>query len=126
MRPIKAGEITRLQSLQSAAMDDVCHVISVTLSSGTYGNTVETRAYVYSGTPCGIEFTNGKIIRRGETEFVEYDAILRIANDKVILMTDEIELIEKGVTVISGTFKPHSAPVVNSSVQKVLLQRTDV
>lgn len=123
MKPITSQELQRLEALQSAVMDDLCHIRRVTLSSGTYGNTVESRVFVVSGQPCGIEFTNGKVTQRGETQFVDYDAILRIRDGIFVLMTDEIELIEKGEFQISGTFKPASAPIVNSSVQKIQIKR---
>lgn len=120
---VSSQTLSRLQSVQSDAMDDLCHIQRITLVSGTYGNTVETRTYVVSGQPCGIEFTNGKVVQRGETQFVDYDAILRLVDGVFILITDEVILIEKGEFAISGTFKPFSQPIVNSSVQKIQLKR---
>jgi hypothetical protein len=113
----------RLQSVQADTMDDRCNIIHVSLSSGTYGNSLETRTLFMSNVPCGIEFTGGKIVQRGEMQFVDYDCLLRIADDIPVQMNDEIALIEKGEFLISGTFKPYSAPVVNSSVQKIQLKR---
>lgn len=115
--------LARLQTYQASTMDDRCVVYNIALSSGTYGNITETRTLFASGVSCGIEFTNNQIIQRGQTMFVEYDAILRVASDQPIAMTDEILLVEKGDTIISGTFKPYSYPVVNSSVQHVELKR---
>lgn len=112
-----------LKKVQNLVMDDLCNIYNVTRSSGTYGNNVETRAYSYSGTACGIRLTNGQIMVRGQVQFVDYDCILRIADTVVVHEDDEIDLVEKGVFVISGTFKPYSAPVVNSSVQHITLKR---
>jgi hypothetical protein len=112
-----------LKKIQRLVMDDLCSIYTVTRSSGTYGNNVETRAYSYSGTACGIRLTNGQIMVRGQLQFVEYDAILRVSDDVIIHEDDEIDLIEKGQFQISGTFKPYSAPVVNSSVQHITLKR---
>ena len=123
MKAHSDAELTKLQTEQADTMDDLCHIYRISSSSGTYGNTVETRTISLSGVACGIDFTGGKVVQRGETFFVDYDAILRIDDCVVVLMTDEIELIEKGTFAISGTFKPFSAPTVNSSVQKVQLKR---
>ena len=117
------NDLTRLKRIQADVMDDVCHIYRVALVSGTYGNNVESRSLFASGVACGIQFTDGKIVQRGETLFVDYDAILRIADTVPITTNDEVELIEKGVTMISGTFKPFSAPTVSSSVQHVQLKR---
>lgn|SRR5574341_305596 len=125
MKKLQLRDFTRLASVQADAMNDLCNIHHITFSSGTYGNLTETRTTV-SGVACGIDFISGQLIQRGETIFVEYDAILRLRDTVSILMTDDIELIEKGEFVISGTFKPYSAPTVNSSVQHVQLRRTDV
>lgn len=123
MRSLSANELSRISSVQSDAMNDRCNIIHISLSSGTYSTQgTETRSMV-SGAVCGIEFTGGQIVERGQTLFVEYDAVLRVSASQPIFVTDEIQLIEKGVYVISGTFKPYSQPVVNSSVQHVLLKR---
>lgn len=114
---------TRLKAIQASVMDDLCNIYRVTLVSGTYGTNVESRSVLSTGVACGIEFTNGKIVQRGQAIFVDYDAILRIADTVPLLMTDEIELIEKGEFLISGTFKPNSAPTVSSSVQHIQLKR---
>lgn len=112
-----------LKSQQASVMDDRCSIYTISRSSGTYGNNVETRAYSYSGTACGIKLTNGQIMIRGQVQFVDYDAVLRLPDTIVIQADDEIDLIEKGLFQISGTFKPYSAPVVNSSVQHITLKR---
>ena len=107
MKPISTAQLQRNQRFQLDAMDDKCHIQRITLSSGAYGNTTEARIYIASGTVCGIEFTNGKIVQRGETQFVDYDCVLRIVDTVSVLMTDEVILVEKGEFLISGTFKPY-------------------
>ena len=123
MRKLAPRDFDRLASLQSEAMNDLCNIYSVSMASGTYGNNVETRVFSSSGTSCGIQFTNGKTAVRGQVQFVDYDVILRIPADVAVGMDDEIDLIEKGDFLISGTFKPYAYPVVSSSVQHVLLKR---
>jgi hypothetical protein len=123
MKKISTAQLQQNQRFQLDAMDDLCHIQRITLSSGTYGNTVETRIYAASGTPCGIQFTNGQVKQSGQIMFVDYDCILRIVDNISVLMTDEIVLVEKGEFQISGTFKPYAAPTVNSSVQHVQLKR---
>lgn len=76
-----------------------------------------------SGVPCGFDFTNGQLRQGSQVLLVEYDAVLRLPSNQPLLITDEVLLIEKGVTVVSGTFTPVSYPTVNSSVQKVNLRR---
>lgn len=112
-----------IKNTQISAMDDLCNIYSVSFASGTYGNTTKTRTLLASGVACGIELTNGQVMVRGQVQFVEYDAILRVVDGQTILDSYEFDLIEKGDFVISGTFKPWSQPKVNSTVQKVLLQR---
>ena len=120
---VSSQTLSRLQDVQADTMDDLCNVYRVSLSSGSYGNNVETRSLVASSVPCGIQFTNGQTKESGQVRIVDYDCILRVADGVTILMTDEIDLIEKGQFAISGTFKPFSAPTVNSSVQHVQLKR---
>lgn len=116
-------DLASLKRAQLDVMDDLCDIYTVSRSSGTYGNNVETRAYSYSGTHCGIRLTNGQVMIRGQLQFVDYDAILRVADTIVVHEDDEIELRQKGKFLISGTFKPYSAPVVNSTIQHILLKR---
>lgn len=124
MRKQSANELGRLASVQSEAMNDLCNIYQVSFASGTYGTQItETRSFRHSGTPCGIEFTDGQVQRRNEVAFVEYDCILRLSDATPVLMSDEIDLVEKGEFLISGTFKPASYPVVSSSVQHVKLKR---
>lgn len=113
-----------LKRKQDSVMDDICHIRHITFSSGTY-STKSTEVYTsVTGVACGIQFTGGKLVQRGETILVEYDAILRLPANQPIFMSDDIELIEKGETIVSGTFKPFAYPVVNSTVQHVTLKRT--
>jgi hypothetical protein len=115
--------LARLQRHQNGVMDDLCCIVHVSRSSGTYSTqSTETRTMV-SGVACGIQFTNGQLKQGSQVLLIEYDAILRLPSSQPVLITDEIQLIEKGVTVISGTFRPVSYPVVSSSVQHVNLKR---
>lgn len=123
MKKLKPRDYSRLASVQADAMNDLCNITHVTFSSGTYSTQgTETRVMV-SGVPCGIDFTNGQVVQRGQALLVDYDAILRLSASQSVLLTDEIQLVEKGEFVISGTFRPSSQPTVNSSVQKVPLVR---
>jgi hypothetical protein len=76
-----------------------------------------------SGVACGFMFTNNGIRQSNQLSLVEYDALLRLPDDQPVLITDEIQLLEKGEFMVSGTFRPASQPVVNSSVQYVQLKR---
>ena len=119
-----ASSLPFLKKVQGLVMDDMCNIFSVSLSSGTYSTSVtKTRTLVVSGVACGIQLTNGQIVQRGEIRFVDYDCMLRVQSDLTVKMTYEFDLIDKGNTVISGTFIPASQPVVNSSVQKIKLKR---
>lgn len=123
MKKLQPRDYSRLASVQADAMNDLCNITHVTFSSGTYSTQgTETRVIV-SGVPCGIDFTGGRVVQRGQALLIDYDAILRLSASQSILLTDEIELIEKGTFLISGTFKPYSYPVVNSTVQHVTLKR---
>jgi hypothetical protein len=119
-----ASSLPFLKKVQASVMDDMCNIYSVTLSSGTYSTSVtKTRTLVVSGVACGIQLTNGQIVQRGEIRFVDYDCMLRVQSDLSVKMSYEFDLIEKGDTIISGSFIPASQPVVNSSVQKIKLKR---
>lgn len=116
--------LARLKKHQADVMDDKCVIYHVSFSSGTYSTkATETRTLFASGVACGVKFTNNQVVQHGQAMFVEYDAVLRVSSDRPIAMTDEILLVEKGEFVISGTFKPFSQPVVNSTVQKIQLKR---
>lgn len=123
MKKLLARDFTRLADVQADAMNDICHIHHITFSSGTYSTkSTETRTSI-TGVACGIHFTGGQLVQRGETIFVEYDVILRLPANQPVLLDDDIELVEKGIYLISGTFKPYSMPTVNSSIQHVQLQR---
>lgn len=123
MKKLIANELSRLGLVQSEAMNDRCNIIHVTYSSGTYSTKgTESRSMV-SGVACGIQFTNGQIRQGTQALVVDYDAVLRLPASQTVLLSDEIELVEKGDYLISGTFKPYSQPVVSSSVQHVQLKR---
>jgi hypothetical protein len=116
--------LNRLKQHQNDVMDDRCNIVHITRSSGTYSTqSTETRSMV-SGVACGIQFTNGQMRQGSQVLVVDYDAVLRLPASQTILLSDEVQLIEKGDYLISGTFKPTSYPTVSSSVQRVLLKRT--
>jgi hypothetical protein len=115
--------LRRLQLHQNGVMDDLCCIVHVTRSSGTYSTqSTESRTMV-SGVACGIQFTNGQLKQGAQVLLIEYDAILRLPSSQAVALTDEILLIEKGMTEISGTFRPVSYPVVSSTVQHVNIKR---
>lgn len=123
MKKLQTGDYSRLASVQADAMNDLCNITHITFSSGTYSTQGTEARVMVSGVPCGINFTSGRVVQRGQVLLVDYDAILRLSDSQPVLLTDEIQLVEKGEFVISGTFKPYSQPTVNSSVQKVPLKR---
>lgn len=125
MRLPSDSELTKLVDTQASAMDDLCNIYHVSLSSGTYGTNITETLTMVSGVACGIKFTGGRIIERGQTLFVDYDVLLRVPADVSVSTSDEIQLFEKGTFVVSGTFKPYSQPEFNSSVQHVQLKRTN-
>lgn len=123
MRTVKDAELTKLKSEQSYAMQDLCNIIHVARASGTYSpQGTQTRTMV-SGVACGIDFTGGRILDKGQVLLVDYDVRLRLLATETVLVSDEIQLVEKGSYVITGTFRPASQPVVNSTVQIVPLKR---
>lgn len=131
MRTVKDAELTKLQSEQSFAMQDLCHIHHISRASGTYGtHSSQTRTSV-TGVACGIEFPKDLVrnLKQGNVQtspqllIMDYDCILRLTATQPILLTDEVELVEKGEFLISGTFRPVNPPTVNSTVQKVQLKR---
>lgn len=123
MKKLQSRDYNRLGDIQNVVMDDLCNIHHITFSSGTYATKITEVDVVVSGVACGFHMTNGSITKLGETLVVEYDALLRIASSQPIGINDKIDLIEKGVTVVSGTFAPYSSPVINSSVQHISLKR---
>lgn len=125
MRLPSDSELSKLMDTQASAMGDLCNIHQVSFASGTYGSQTEETRTTVSNVPCGIQFTGGGIVQRGQILLVDYDVILRLAPDVEVGMEDDITLIEKGSIVLSGTFKPFAHPTVSSTVQHVLLKRTE-
>lgn len=127
---LSSDTLARLKRFQADTMDDLCNIYHTTFASGTYsthGTSIRTGTFNIS---CGIEFV-GRLVKPMEQTsqqseqigLIDYDVVLRVPSTQTIFMSDEIELIEKGVTTISGTFKPVDAPKTSSSAQKVMLKR---
>ncbi len=123
MRALPDAELNKLKASQAESMQDTCHIQRPTLSSGTYGNTTENLAYVHSGTLCSFQMMQGTLKSAGQILLIDYDVSLRIASDVDIRVADEITLVEKGNTLVSGSFRPYSHPIVNEMVQYVKLKR---
>ncbi len=49
--------------------------------------------------------------------------MLRIPSTISVRLDDKVTLREKGNTMVSGTFSPYAAPIVNEMVQYVKLKR---
>lgn len=123
MKKLQPRDYSRLSNTQAEVMNDLCNIHHISFSSGTYSTkSTEVRTSV-TGVACGFQMTNGRLVQRGQTIVVEYDALLRLPANQPVGIADDIELIERGEFVVSGTFKPFSTPVVNSSVQHVQLKR---
>lgn len=123
MKKLQPRDYSRLSNTQAEVMNDLCNIHHISFSSGTYSTkSTEVRTSV-TGVACGFQMTNGHLVQRGQTIVVEYDALLRLPANQPVGIADDIELIERGEFVVSGTFKPFSAPIVNSSVQHVQLKR---
>ena len=123
MRKQTARDFARIANIQSDAMNDRCNILHITRSSGTYSTQgTETRVMV-SGVACGFWLTDGQVMERGQVLLVAYDATLRLQATQTIGLADEVQLIEKGEFMVSGTFKLSGNPTVNSSVQHVKLKR---
>lgn len=126
MRKASSRQLQHNQDAQSAVMGDLCNIYRLTFVTGTYS---DDESYTTSGTfnvPCGIHFENGQVRQVQGNEQVlllDYDVMLRLSASQTVLMSDDIQLVEKGEFVISGTFQPSSQPTVNSSVQHVPLKR---
>jgi len=123
MRLPSDAETNKKKQAQLSNMDDLCNISHVSRSSGTYGTQISETRTTVSNIPCGIDFTNGRIRQGSQVLVVDYDAILRISASQTVLLSDEIQLIEKGNIQISGTFKPNSQPTVNSTVQLIPIKR---
>lgn len=132
MRRQSAVELSKISAEQSAAMDDLCNIYSITRSSGTYSTqSTEVRNIRASGVACGIKFSDntfrlGRTTQSiaGDVLLIDYDVMLRLPASQVISIGDEVQLYEKGQFLVSGTFTLIAAPVVNSTVQRVGLRRT--
>jgi hypothetical protein len=127
MKKISTAQLQRNVRFQLDAMDDLCNIYNISRSSGTFGTHSSQTRTIISGVPCGIDFPQNieRNLKQGTEQLLlmDYDCILRVATDQTIQLTDEIELVEKGEILISGTFRPVNLPTVNSSVQKVQLKR---
>ena len=123
MRRQADAELTKIATEQSTTMDDICNIYHVSLSSGTYGTQIKETLTMVSGVACGIKFTGGQVIQRGQTLLVDYDVMLRLDADVSVSTSDQVQLFEKGTYLVSGTFKPFSQPTFNSTVQHVELKR---
>ena len=123
MRALPDGELNKLKGSQAESMQDTCHIQRPTMASGTYGNSTETLVYLHSGTLCSFQFTNGSIREAGQILLVNYDVRLRLPSTVDIRLQDEVTLVEKGNTLVSGSFRPSQLPMVNESVQYVTLKR---
>ncbi len=124
MKKLLLRDFSRLANTQLESMNDLCNIRHISFSSGTYSTSVTETYSSVTGVVCGIDFTNGKLDQRGQVIFVDYDAVLRLPASQYVAINDDIELIEKGEFMISGTFKPFSEPTVNSSAQHVPLKRS--
>jgi hypothetical protein len=122
MRDLPDGEYEKLKSAQEQSMTDICHVYHPSMSSGTYGNSVETLT-LNSGVACAFAFTNGAIRQRGQLLLVDYDATLMLPAETPVFLADEIQLVELGMHMVSGTFRPASQPIVTDAIQYVELKR---
>jgi hypothetical protein len=92
--------------------------------TGTYSdNEVSIRTGTFS-VPCGFYFTNGQIKEAGQVKMVDYDAVLRLPTNQPIYITDEVELVEKCMVHVSGTFLPTEYPEIGATAQIVHLKRT--
>ena len=123
MRALPDAEFDKLKSSQAESMQDTCHIHRQSMVSGTYGNNVEVLTAYATGTMCSFQFTNGTLRQAGQVILVDYDVSLRIPSTVSIRPSDEVTLVEKGNTLVSGTFRPHGMPIVNEMVQYVKLKR---
>lgn len=123
MRALPDGELNKLKSSQAESMQDTCHIQRVTYASGTYGNSTESLAYIASGTLCSFQMILGTIRETNQLLLVDYDVMMRIPSTVGVRLDDLVTLVEKGNTMVSGTFAPHGQPIVNEMVQYVKLKR---
>jgi hypothetical protein len=123
MRFLPDAEFDKLKATHADSMQDLCHIQRTSMVSGTYGNSVETLTYAHSGTFCSFQFVNGTIRQAGQILLVDYDVTMRIPSTVTVGLRDEVTLVEKGNTMVSGTFRPSELPMVNEMVQYVKLKR---
>ncbi len=123
MRALPDGELDKLKASQAESMQDTCHIYRPTYSSGTYGNNVETLVPYSTGTLCSFQFMNGKMSSDGQVILIEGFWSLRLPSTIPVRIDDEIVLVKKGNTMVSGTFMPSEPPVVNEMVQYLKLRR---
>ena len=123
MRALPDAELDKLKASQAESMQDTCHIYRPTYSSGTYGNNVETLSPVTTGTSCSFQFMLGTIRETNQLLLVDYDVMMRIPSTVGVRLDDQIILVEKSNTIVSGKFAPHAQPIVNEMVQYVKLKR---
>ena len=123
MRALPDAELDKLKASQAESMQDTCHIYRPSYSSGTYGNNVETYAPIATGTLCSFQFMLGTIRETNQLLLIDYDVMMRIPSTVGVRLNDQITLVEKGNTMVSGSFSPHGQPVVNEMVQYVKLKR---
>lgn len=122
MRNQTDAELNKKKTAFQSHLLDMCHIYHTSYSSGTYGNDTESLTMV-SGVACSFQVTNGQIQERGQLLLVNYDAQLLLPADQPVRLRDEIQLVEKGNQLVSGTFRPVSEPAVNNTFQTVFLKR---
>jgi hypothetical protein len=122
MRNQSDAELNKKKTAFASHLLDTCHIYHATMSSGTYGNDTESLIMV-SGVACSFQVGNGQIQERGQLLLVNYDATLLLPADQPVRLSDEIQLVEKGNHLVSGTFRPNAEPMVNNTYQTVFLKR---
>ena len=112
------------QKAQSDVMGDLCTILRTSYVTGTLSDDDVSLATGTLQGVCGFYFTNGQIKQNGQILLVDYDVVMRLPIWTPIFLHDQIVLVEKGTTTVSGTFTPTELPEIGATVQTVHLKRT--
>lgn len=113
--PINSYNLAWIRATSESCMMDYCTINAKTVTTGSYGEPIETTGSLVS-TPCGITFVGGKQIWNAENKALVYsalpfDATIRLPADTVIDATNTITITKRlGEDITPLTFEVVSSP----------------
>lgn len=116
-----AKDYAAYKHMAEDSFEDICNILHTSYTTGSYSDdevAVITGSYNVS---CGFYMTNGQMRKSGQLVLVNYDAIVRLSLEQTVDIDDQIELVQKGGQLVSGTYVPQSPPEIGPSVITVRL-----